>query len=224
MRSLKDAEKEGKNIAAKLHAEDLKLLRAIPADELQQKTAGFYSPIVDGYIMPMSVADAYRKNKQMKVPLLTGWNGDEGFMFGVLSKETFAQQSKDFGADSNLFKKYFPSDNDSSSLTSQISLSVAKTMGVSEYAWVSKQSAGMPGKTFLYVFTRKPPAQGDKKKFGAYHTAEIGYALHNLDSIQRLWTPLDDTLQTLMSAYWVQFVKTGNPNRDGLPVWGSFSL
>jgi para-nitrobenzyl esterase len=26
-----------------------------------------------------------------------------------------------------------------------------------------------------------------------------------------------------MSAYWVQFVKTGNPNMAGLPVWRSFS-
>jgi para-nitrobenzyl esterase len=26
-----------------------------------------------------------------------------------------------------------------------------------------------------------------------------------------------------MSAYWVQFVKTGNPNQPGLPDWQSFS-
>jgi para-nitrobenzyl esterase len=112
---------------------------------------------------------------------------------------------------------------DSQSVASQISLAVDKTIGLSQYQWALKQNENSKQNTYLYVFTRKPPATGDKKKFGAYHTAEIGYAFHTLDSIQRAWEPLDRKLEKLMSAYWVQFVKTGNPNQAGLPVWGSFS-
>jgi para-nitrobenzyl esterase len=76
-------------------------------------------------------------------------------------------------------------------------------------------------KTYLYIFTRKPPATGDKK-FGAYHTAEIDTLLHVGQYTTCLGT-VDRRLEKLMSAYWVQFVKTGNPNQPGLPVWGSFS-
>ncbi|MEJ0082484.1 MAG: hypothetical protein WDM78_16370 [Puia sp.] len=65
-----------------------------------------------------------------------------------------------------------------------------------------KQNEQSEYKTYLYIFTRKPPATGDKKKFGAYHTAEIGYALHTLDSIGRAWEPVDRNLEKLMSAYW----------------------
>ena len=223
MNTLAVAEKEGTRIAAKLNAPHLRDLRAIPAEDLEKNAGGFFAPIVDGYIMPHTVAETYKKNMQTHVPLLTGWNGDEGFIFGIASKEDFSRQALAFGADSNLFRKYFPAASDSESVASQISLAVDKTIALSQYQWALKQNDnGKPG-TFLYVFTRKPPATGDKKKFGAYHTAEIGYALHTLDSIKRDWEPVDQRLEKLMSSYWVQFVKTGNPNLSGLPVWGSFS-
>jgi para-nitrobenzyl esterase len=223
MRTLSDAEKEGERIATKLNASNLSSMREIPADEIQKKTVGFFAPIVDGWIMPASVAGMYLKNSQLHVPLMTGWNGDEGFVFGILSKENFAKQAKDFGPDSNLFKKYFPANTDSESVASQIALAVDKTIGVSQYAWAMEQNKNHTAKTFLYLFTRKPPAEGDKKRLGAYHTAEIGYALNNLDSIQRAWEPVDRQLENQMSSYWVQFVKSGDPNKPGLPHWGSFS-
>ncbi len=223
MRSLQEAEKEGDRIAKKLNAADLSSLRAIPANELEQKTGGFFSPITDGYVMPVSVAEAFKKGLQTHVPLMTGWNGDEGFLLSINSREIFAKQAGEFGTDSNLFKRYFPSRTDSESIASQIRLSVDKTIGVAEYIWALKQNENRSSNTFLYLFERKPPAEGDKKRFGAYHTAEIGYALYNLDSIQRAWLPVDRDLEKLMSAYWVQFVKTGNPNATGLPMWQPFS-
>jgi para-nitrobenzyl esterase len=223
MATLANAEKEGERIAGKLDVTDLASLRALPADEIQKKAGGFFAPIIDGYIMPASVAEIYKNDRQTHVPLLAGWNGDEGFIFGISSKEDFAKQSRSFGADSILFTKYFPSSSDSESISSQISLAVDKTIALSQYQWASKQNVNGNPKTFLYVFTRKPPAEGEKKRFGAYHTAEIGYALHNLDSIGRRWEPPDRNLEKLMSGYWVQFVKTGDPNLPGLQHWGPFT-
>jgi len=223
MRSLKEAEEDGERTAKKLQATSLKDLRNLSAEDLQQKGFGFYSPIIDGYVMPLSVADVYKQGRQIHVPLLTGWNGDEGLILGIESKENFAKQAAQFGADSGLFKKYFPSQTDSESVASQIRLSVDKTIGLSTYAWALLQNKNNPAKTYLYQFIRKPPATGERKRFGAYHTAEIGYALHNLDSIRRSWESIDYQLEKVMSSYWVQFIKTGNPNLGGMPVWNHFS-
>lgn len=223
MRSLKDAEQDGERTAKKLQANSLQDLRNLPAEELQKKGFGFYSPIIDGYVMPLSVAETYKQGKQIHVPLLTGWNGDEGIILGIESKENFGRSAQAFGADSVLFTKFFPSLTDSQSIASQIRLSVYKTIGVSTYAWAMLQNKNDPAPTFLYQFNRKPPATGERKRFGAYHTAEIGYVLHNLDSIARSWEPVDYRLEKIMSSYWVQFVKTGNPRLQGLPAWNGFS-
>ena len=223
MRTLKDAEQDGERLAKSFQAENLNDLRAISAEDLQKKGFGFYSPTIDGYVEPRSVAETYKQDKQMHVPFMTGWNADEGIILGMENKENFAKQAAQFGADSGLFTKYFPSATDAESTASQIRLSMVKTIGLSSYAWALEQNKNSPAKTFLYQFTRKPPATGDKKRFGAYHTAEIGYALHNLDSIQRSWEPVDLRLENELSSYWVQFVKTGDPNQNGLPEWSSFT-
>jgi len=61
MNTLTAAENEGRRIANKLNAANLSALRAIPADELQKNAGGFFAPIVDGYILPATVAETYKK-------------------------------------------------------------------------------------------------------------------------------------------------------------------
>ena len=222
MKTLAVAEKQGIALAKKLNAKTIQELRALPAKTIQA-TFGFYAPIADGYVMPASVAEIYKQSLQTHIPFLTGWNAGEGFLMGIKKKTDFAKEAKEYGPDSAAFSKYFPSETDAQALASQIELSVDKTIGVPQYAWAIKQNENSRAKTYLYRFTRKPPATGDKKRFGAYHTAEIGYALHNLDSIQRPWEPPDRKLEEIMSDYWVNFVKTGNPNGAQLPDWPAFS-
>jgi para-nitrobenzyl esterase len=55
---------------------------------------------------------------------------------------------------------------------------------------------------------------------GAVHSADIEYAMGNLETnMVYAWTPDDETLSELMQAYYANFVKTGDPNNAGLPLW-----
>jgi para-nitrobenzyl esterase len=64
----------------------------------------------------------------------------------------------------------------------------------------------------------RPPARG------AVHSAEIEYAMGNLDGNKvYAWTPDDYKVSKLMQEYFANFIKTGNPNGKGLPNWPKFS-
>lgn len=64
----------------------------------------------------------------------------------------------------------------------------------------------------------RPPARG------AVHSAEIEYAMGNLDSNKvYAWTPDDYKVSKTMQEYFANFIKTGNPNGKGLPNWPKFA-
>jgi para-nitrobenzyl esterase len=59
---------------------------------------------------------------------------------------------------------------------------------------------------------------------GAVHSAEIEYAMGNLDSNKvYAWTPDDYKVSKTMQEYFANFIKTGNPNGKGLPNWPKFA-
>jgi para-nitrobenzyl esterase len=93
--------------------------------------------------------------------------------------------------------------------------------GMHNYTWANIQS-GKGSLTFVYRFVRKPPATGEYVKYGAFHTAEVPYAYDNLKFVNRPWEAGDHKLASIMSSYWANFSKTGNPNGKDLPVWDAY--
>ena len=57
---------------------------------------------------------------------------------------------------------------------------------------------------------------------GAIHTTDIPYAFDNLRFKDMPWTALDRKLAVVMSTYWSNFSKTGDPNAAGLPNWPAY--
>ncbi len=211
--TLAHAEEEGERIARKLGvasgagsgvasgaglgAVSLDSLRAIPAEELQKKGAGLgtWRPIIDGYLLPEQIADIFAEKKENIVVLLTGWNQDEGFMFGPAKKAADYRQeiTKQYGADAEVVLKYYPADNDSVAGVSQLYLSRDDIFGHQNYAWAMMASA-QGQKVFVYRFVRKPPTAAGEKEWGAFHTAEVPYAYDDIKFVKRPFEPVD--LQT----------------------------
>lgn len=68
---------------------------------------------------------------------------------------------------------------------------------------------------YLYYFKRRLP--GDD--YGAFHSSELWYMFGTLNRCWRPFTPEDESLSRRMLDYWCNFIRTGNPNGDGLEEW-----
>ena len=68
------------------------------------------------------------------------------------------------------------------------------------------------------------PYYSPETNFGAFHSGEIVYAFNNLHTLDRPWEQIDHQLAETMSDYWVNFVKTGNPNGASLVFWPKYDL
>ncbi len=222
--TLSQAESSGLQFAQNCNAKSIVELRKIPAEELQKKqfSAG---PIVDGYVLPQSIAEIFKAGKQNDVGLLTGWNEDDGVVFGKLkTAQEFKTQSQVlYGPNAARFLKYYPANSDKEASASQAALSRDEIFGVQNYTWANTQVEHSKFKVWLYRFTRRLPATGEYEKYGAFHSGEIPYAYDNLSLVHRCpWISVDYTLAKNMSAYWANFAATGNPNGYGLPLWPSY--
>ncbi len=222
--ALKSAEESGVKWAKTLGANSIAELRAKPANEIITQRASA-SPIVDGYLIPDQMYKIFAEGKQNDIPLILGWNADEGNFGGPpQNAETFIKQSQEkFGDKTSEFLKYFPAGNDKEAIATQTQLSALQIFGLQSYKWMLYQNKTGKSNVFMYNFQRAVPHGEGMKPYGAFHTGEVPYAYNNLKMSPRPWEEVDYQLADVMSSYWVNFAKTGNPNGEGLPEWDECS-
>ncbi len=220
--TLSDAEKLGLEFQNQLGLGSLEELRNTDAHELQKMQFSAV-PIIDGYFLQKSVYETYVTGNQLDVPVISGWNEDEGLGPQSATAQQFINFAKTtYGEKANEFLKVFPANTDEEASASQNKLNALGMFGIQTYHWMLLQNQTGNAPIFVYNFTHDVPYGEGQQNFGAFHSGEIGYAYNNLDkSTVRPWSEADRKLAETMSAYWVNFVKTGNPNCEGLPKWES---
>jgi para-nitrobenzyl esterase len=90
--------------------------------------------------------------------------------------------------------------------------------------WAADRAAGGATKpVYGYIFTKVAPGK-DAAKWRAFHSSEIPYVFGTLGAApERGFSAADVAFSDRVSRYWINFVRSGNPNGVGLPEWPAFN-
>jgi para-nitrobenzyl esterase len=208
-----------------------------------------FNPVVDGYFLPETPAAIFAAGKQASVPLMAGWNSEEMNGRLVLGREQPTKENFEkaverlYGTDAKaVLAEWTPAAGEDVTAVAT-ELSSARFIAYSTWKWIDECAKTGHKPVYRYYYSRPRPAMRPEMgnataglaggvtrgtgtgpapppPSGAVHSAEIEYAMGNLDSNQvYAWTPDDHKVSQTMQEYFANFIKTGNPNGGKLPTW-----
>ena len=227
-------EQKGLDFAKAKHAATLAELRRLTPDELIAQDPAverFTRAVVggsvntDGWLIPHTYAEALDLGLASDVPTLTGFTHDdsgppEEFLKTTVASFT-AKVPAPMEAQKEAFLALYPvaSDAEARAMEKQAQLDYR---AATVFQWAGRRARNAHSPVYTYRFDQPIPWPAHPE-FGAFHSSDLIYAFANLEQMDRPWSAEDRRVAEVYSAYWVNFIKTGDPNGGGLPVWRPFA-
>lgn len=188
-----------------------------------------WRPYIDGVILPASIRERIERGAFHRVPVIVGWNGDEGsldVLFARLAGKSFRYDevtkrlSRRFGVSLEAIRKQYPPMDDPSSAIARALGDALQTCPARRFArTLAAHGADVYTYRFLY------PNAGFQIPFvtglGAFHSADIQYVFgHPAPLFSGAFGGDDRTLNDAMAGAWTEFARTGAPPKP----WPRFDL
>jgi para-nitrobenzyl esterase len=207
-RTMKAALEMGANIKNEFKCSTVEELRKIPAEKLIKTKYKNSSMTVDGYALPRTPYEIYTDGQNNEEALLNGFNAREGFSFGAfnfpskrnlhsLLESTFKDRTDQVIAAQNI-----RTNKDARDYYYDVYSAVCFTYP--HDCWTRCLAAqGRP--VYEYYFSK------ENGELGTLHSGEMIYAYRNVPRTKN-YDQSDYDLEMIMSSYWLNFVKYGDPN------------
>ena len=235
LRTLKQTEARGLAMQTLFKAKDITDLRKVPAADLNAAPVlddddmGWVT--LDGWVMPDTVDHIFQQGRQNDVPTIMGYNSNEGASFAHRNTlgDFNAQTASDMGERALDYSELYPANDNVTALRASEHATRDNHFGWQTWTWARLQTQTGKSPIWYFLFDIHPPipdtdpsVRNNSPDWGAHHGAEIPYVFQTFYPATWAWTARDRRLAKIVSAYWVRFAKTGNPNRKGLPNWAPY--
>ena len=226
-RPLNNALKMGENIMEEFGCKTIDELRNIPAEKLVQTKFANSQMTLDGYALTKNPYDVYVAHENNEEALLNGYNVKEADPFvipttllsPVTKKNIESKLTEVFGAKyaGQMVELYKDMINKKASKAYNEIISVYWFIFPHE-SW-SNMALAAGDTVYRYQFTK------ENGFYGTYHFGEVIYAYGNISKSNKQFAYKDEDrlLSQMMVKYWTNFIKTGNPNGEGLPTWSTYN-
>lgn len=227
MKTLKQAEAEGEDYMQKAGKTSIADLRQMVADSLPSGWGmGSAWPIVDEYVIPDDQYKLYEAGKYNDVPVLIGYNSDEGLSFTRTQdpQEYIAGVQQRYGRFADDLLKAYPVGETTVPKTAR-DLARDAAFGWQTWIWARLQSRTGKSGVYLYYFDQHPDFSNDPARadHGSPHGVDVAYVFQHLDASRPEYSESDGVISDAMATYWTNFAKYGHPNGEGVPEWPKFS-
>lgn len=231
-------EKSGVEFASEAGARSLAELRALSPRVLVEADSKSwrFRPAIDGKVLPEHPYRTIEQGRHHDVPLIAGFNHDEGTVFFPMGEGTPAglksAVAETFGQEAAAAERFYSATDDAEAAARGFQLFGDLVFNWNTAALAALQLRHGREPVYFYFFNHAPgfnratgaaykPAfyTGTPVNLGAYHSAEIRYVLRTLEADR---TAADRALSRKLSAYWLNFVRRGDPNAPGLTTWPEF--
>ena len=215
-RSLEDALNSGLMVKERAGASTLEELRSIPADKLVDFANTEHHITVDSHVLLEDPYISYNNGIFNEEAALHGFNKEESAAFIMFTKTTLKNYEQKVRA---FFKEYadevleaYPAANDAEASEYWAEIYGAVFFDYPHYVYNRLAvKNGIP--SYEYYFTK------DNGRLGCWHSGEEVYLYGNIPAKSKLYDADDRSLMNVFSGYLLNFVKTGDPNGEGLPAF-----
>ena len=216
-RSMEDALKAGGETKARFGVSTAEELRAVPAEKLAGEMYTHHHITVDGYVLPRTPWEAYAAGEHNEEAQMHGYNREESapfILFGQANMKNY--ESKIRGAFPDPYAarvlELYPASTDAEARRNWADIYSAVLFTYGHSCW-ERQALENDIPSYVYYFTK------NNGRLGSWHSGEEIYFYGNLPESSRLFDGSDYALSDTAQQYYVNFIRTGDPNGEGLPEW-----